>query len=126
MLPYGSWPSPLSAAEVSAASPRIEGARFVGDESLVGRGSVPWEGGRTTGRPFRRRRRQSGDVVDVLPAPWSARSRVHEYGGGSWTADDDGALVFVEKADQRIWSPRPGRRSRARSRRRARHAVTAG
>jgi len=38
----------------------------------------------------------------VLPSPWSARSRVHEYGGGAWTGTDDG-LVFVEKDDQRVW-----------------------
>ena len=108
VLPYGSWPSPIAAAEVSAASPRLEGARFVGDTS--GQPEVWWgesvadEGGRSAVR----RRSASGAVVDVLPAPWSARSRVHEYGGGSWTADDDGVLYFVEKADQRIWRLAPG------------------
>ena len=108
-IPYGSWPSPLSAAEVSAASPRLEGARFVGDEIWWGE-SVPEQGGRTA---IRRRRRRRARVVDVLPAPWNARSRVHEYGGGAWTTTDDGELVFVEKEDQRIWilppddGPRP-------------------
>ena len=84
-IPYGSWPSPLSAAEVSAASPRLEGARFVGDEIWWGE-SVPEQGGRTAVR----RRAASGEVVEVLPAPWNARSRVHEYGGGAWTTTDDG------------------------------------
>lgn len=96
-MPYGSWPSPLTAAAVSAASPRIEGARFVGDDIWWGE-SVPAEGGRTTVR-----RRGAGAVEDLLPAPWNARSRVHEYGGGAWTATDDGALIFVEKDDQRVW-----------------------
>ncbi|MET0297472.1 MAG: prolyl oligopeptidase family serine peptidase [Microbacterium sp.] len=95
--PYGAWPSPLSASAVSAASPRIEGARFVGDEVWWGEG-VPEEAGRTAVR----RRAASGAVEDVLPAPWSARSRVHEYGGGSWTTTRDGGLVFVEKSDQRV------------------------
>lgn len=105
VLPYGSWPSPLSAAAVSAASPRLEGARFVGEDADVWWGeSVPEEGGRSAVR----RREASGSVVDVLPAPWSARSRVHEYGGGSWTVDDDGVLYFVEKSDQRIWRLNPG------------------
>jgi len=106
VLPYGSWPSPISAAEVSAASPRLEGARFVGGatpEVWWGE-SVPEEGGRSAVR----RRTASGATVDVLPAPWSARSRVHEYGGGSWAADDDGVLYFVEKSDQRIWRLEPG------------------
>ena len=47
-------------------------------------------------------------MVDVLPAPWNATSRVHEYGGGSWAADDRGLLVFVEFADQRLYVLQPG------------------
>ena len=39
-LPYGSWPSPLTAEWASAASPRLEGAAFVGDEIWWGQ-SVP-------------------------------------------------------------------------------------
>lgn len=97
ILPYGSWPSPLSAEAVSAAAPRIDGARFVGDDIWWGE-TVPEEGGRGAVR-----RRRGDEVVDVLPAPWSARSRVHEYGGGSWTTTDDGVLLFVEKTDQRVW-----------------------
>ncbi|MGZ8804828.1 MAG: S9 family peptidase, partial [Microbacterium sp.] len=102
-LAFGSWPSPLSATAVTAATPRIEGARFVGGEQWWGEG-MPHEAGRTAVR----RRRADGTVQDVLPAPWSARSRVHEYGGGSWTATDEGILLFVEKADQRVWALEPG------------------
>ncbi|WP_439594079.1 alpha/beta hydrolase family protein [Microbacterium sp.] len=102
-IPYGAWPSPISAAAVSAASPRIEGARFVGDDIWWGE-SMPEEGGRSSIR----RRDADGEVHDVLPAPWSARSRVHEYGGGAWTTTDDGDLVFVEKTDQRVWLLSPG------------------
>ncbi|MBD3943700.1 S9 family peptidase [Microbacterium sp. NEAU-LLC] len=101
--PYGSWPSPLTAADVSASSARIEGARFVGDDVWWGE-SIAEEAGRSGVR----RRAASGSVVEVLPAPWSARSRVHEYGGGSWTADDAGTLYFVEKSDQRVWRLDPG------------------
>ena len=106
-LPYGSWPSPLSAEAVSAASPRLEGARFVGDEVWWGE-SVPEEAGRTTVR----RRAASGEITDVIAAPWSARSRVHEYGGGAWTTVADDALVFVEKADQRVWRVKTGEKPR--------------
>lgn len=102
-LPYGTWPSPLSAEAVSAASARLEGARFVGDEVWWGE-SVPEEGGRTAVR----RMTASGEVLDVIRAPWSARSRVHEYGGGAWTTVEGEALVFVEKADQRVWRVAPG------------------
>lgn len=92
--PYGSWPSPFSAASVAGSSPRIDGARFVGDEIWWGE-SVPAEGGRVTVR--------SSTGREVLPAPWSARSRVHEYGGGAWTADDHGTLYFVDAKDQRVY-----------------------
>jgi len=102
-LPYGTWPSPLTAKAVSAASPRLEGARFVGDEVWWGE-SVPDEGGRTAVR----RRTASGEVLDAIAPPWSARSRVHEYGGGAWTTVAGDALVFVEKADQRVWRASAG------------------
>lgn len=98
ILPYGSWPSPLSAEAVSAAGPRFDGARFVAGDVWWGEG-VPDQGGRTAVR---------SPAGDVLPLPWNARSRVHEYGGGSWTTTDDGILLFVEKADQRVWMLRPG------------------
>lgn len=91
--PYGSWPSPFSAASVAASSPRIDGARFVGTEIWWGE-SVPADKGRVTVR--------SSSGAEILPAPWSARSRVHEYGGGAWTADDLGRLYFVDAGDQRV------------------------
>ena len=91
--PYGSWPSPFSAASVAASSPRIDGARFVGAEIWWGE-SVPAEKGRVTVR--------SSSGSEILPAPWSARSRVHEYGGGAWTADEHGTLFFVDAGDQRV------------------------
>lgn len=98
--PYGSWPSPFSAASVAASAPRIDGARFVGEEIWWGE-SVPSEGGRVTVR--------SSTGIEMLPAPWSARSRVHEYGGGAWTADADGTLYFVEAGDQRVYRLARGR-----------------
>ena len=92
--PFGSWASPFSPASVASSSPRIDGATFVGDEIWWGE-SVPAQGGRLTVR--------SSSGSEILPAPWSARSRVHEYGGGAWTADADGVLYFVGAADQRVY-----------------------
>lgn len=120
--PYGSWPSPLSASAVSVAGPRIEGARFVGDDVWWGE-TVAAEGGRSAVR----RRSSSGvrasgveasgleasGLEDVLRAPASARSRVHEYGGGAWTTVADDALVYVEKSDQRVWQLVRGDEARA-------------
>ncbi|MGJ0388747.1 S9 family peptidase [Microbacterium sp. CGR1] len=97
--PFGTWPSPFSASGVAASSPRIDGSAFVGDEIWWGE-SVPSEGGRLTVR--------SSTGAEILPAPWSARSRVHEYGGGAWTADAEGTLYFVDAKDQRVHRKRRG------------------
>ncbi|WP_460797659.1 S9 family peptidase [Microbacterium sp. GXF0217] len=97
--PFGSWPSPFHAADIAASAPRIDGACFAGDEIWWGE-SVPAQGGRVTVR--------SSTGTEVLPSPWSARSRVHEYGGGSWTADADGILYFVEARGQQVHRLEPG------------------
>lgn len=107
-LPYGSWPSPLTPEAVAQSSPRLDGARIVGDEVWWGE-SVPSEGGRVAVR----RRLADGSVQTVLPAPANARSSVHEYGGGAWTASDDGELFYVEKSDQRVYALTPGGAPRA-------------
>lgn len=100
-LAPGSWPSPLSATALAQGSARISGARFVGDEIWWG-DAVPSEGGRVA--VFAE---NAGSTRTVLPAPWNARSRVHEYGGGAWTTRGT-ALVFVEASDQRIHILREG------------------
>ncbi|MEV8266485.1 prolyl oligopeptidase family serine peptidase [Microbacterium sp. NPDC076911] len=102
-LPYGTWPSPLTAASVSTASPRLEGAQFVGEDVWWGQ-SVAAEGGRTTVM----RQRAAAPPESMLAAPWNARSSVHEYGGGAWATSNEGVLVFVEKTDQRVWLVEPG------------------
>lgn len=102
---WGTWPSPLDARTVARSSPRLEGAQFAGsrrDEVWWGE-SLPDEGGRIAVRA----RGADGSVRTLLPAPWNARSRVHEYGGGAWAADGD-VLLFVEKSDQRIYALAPG------------------
>ncbi len=59
----------------------------------------PTEGGRTSIR----RSGLDNQPVDILPAPWNARTRVHEYGGGAWTVTESGKLVFSEFSDQRVY-----------------------
>src|SRR5690606_41212900 len=91
-MPYGSWPSPLSAEDVSQSAPRIDGARFVGDE-IWWCESVPSQGGRVTVR--------SSSGAEILPEPWNARSRVHEYGGGAGTAGAEGTRYLGHAGGQR-------------------------
>ncbi|MEO6942392.1 MAG: prolyl oligopeptidase family serine peptidase [Terrimesophilobacter sp.] len=98
IAPHGSWESPITAASLVASGHPISGARFVdGDPWWLE--ARPTEGGRLAVR----RHDDQGNVVDVLPAPWNARTRVHEYGGGAWTTLDDGTLFFAEFSDQRVY-----------------------
>ncbi|QCB49973.1 S9 family peptidase [Rhodococcus sp. PAMC28707] len=101
-LPFGSWPSPISAVDLSASGHPVEGGRFVGDEVWWSE-MRPTEGGRTTIC-----RIENGGVTALLPEPFNARTRVHEYGGGAWTATDDGRIVFSEFTDQRVYIGKPG------------------
>jgi dipeptidyl aminopeptidase/acylaminoacyl peptidase len=58
----------------------------------------PMEGGRYTIV----KRTKEGKIEDTLPLPYSARTRVHEYGGLSF-AVSEGTLYFVNEKDQRIY-----------------------
>lgn len=92
-LDYGHWPSILSAAEVSAAATSISELRAT-PLGLV------W---------LERRPQEKGRVVlmrqgqELLAAPWSARSRVNEYGGGAYWCHGD-QIYFVNDADQGIYA----------------------
>src|SRR5665213_2310423 len=97
VLPYGSWPSPISAADVARGGIRLGFPALVpsstGDDVWWVEGR-PAEGGRQV--------IVSAARGDVLPAPWNARTRVHEYGGRCWLPVADG-FVFTEWADQRVY-----------------------
>lgn len=101
-LAYGSWPSPITAADLSSAGHPVEGGRFVGHEIWWSE-VRPTEQGRTAICCH-----VDGQVEAILPAPFNARTRVHEYGGGAWTATPNGDLVFAEFSDQRIYRLTPG------------------
>ncbi|MCZ4326425.1 prolyl oligopeptidase family serine peptidase [Brachybacterium paraconglomeratum] len=132
-LPYGSWPSPLTADLLATGGTRLGSPRLVGREVWWTEG-IATEGGRqaivrTAGPvalpPAEGAERAAAlsvpaDRVTVLPAPFNARSRVHEYGGASWTVvpapGPDGQpplVVFVNFADQRAYALREGERPRA-------------
>ena len=94
-LPYGSWPSPLTADLLATGGTRLGSPRLVGREVWWTEG-IATEGGRQaivrTAGPVALPPAEGAaalsvpaDRVTVLPAPYNARSRVHEYGGASWT-----------------------------------------
>ncbi|MGY1814715.1 dipeptidyl-peptidase 5 [Blastococcus sp. SYSU D00820] len=100
--PYGSWPTPITSALVVRAAARL-------GEVVVDGGDVWWSEVRPGegGRSALVRRSADGTVADVLPEPWNARTRVHEYGGGAWTVSG-GVLWFTGFADQRLYRLAPG------------------
>jgi len=108
-LPYGSWPSPISAADVARGRLHLGFPTVLGDE-VWWQESRPQEGGRTTVVHYR-----GGRMTELLPAPWDARTRVHEYGGRSYLpvpAPGGHALIFTNFADQRMYLLAPGDRPR--------------
>jgi len=70
---------------------------------------VYWTEGRPAeaGRNVLVRRAPDGATVDVTPAPFNARTRVHEYGGGAVLVDR-GVVIFSNFADQRLYRVAPG------------------
>ncbi|MFC4561604.1 S9 family peptidase [Nocardiopsis mangrovi] len=109
-LPYGSWPSPIDADDVARHDGMPNWPSAIDDE-VWWTEPRPAEGGRVTlcrthlGAPDRR-------PETVLPAPWNARSRVHEYGGRPFLpvhGEMGGtAVVFSEYSDQRLYFYEPG------------------
>ncbi|WP_091946371.1 alpha/beta hydrolase family protein [Trujillonella endophytica] len=100
--PFGSWPTPITSALVVRAAARL-GEVVVDGDDIWWSESRPGEAGRSA----LVRRSADGSVTDVLPPPWNARTRVHEYGGGAWTVAD-GDLWFTEFTDQRLYRLAPG------------------
>ncbi|MGO2036520.1 MAG: prolyl oligopeptidase family serine peptidase [Brevibacterium sp.] len=105
--PYGTWSSPLSAAEVAAGAAPVFDAAFRGDEIFYST-KVPAENSRTG--LMRTSLSHPGLSEQVLPAEFNIRSAVHEYGGGAWALDPRSEVIyFVNAPDQRIWQIIPGR-----------------
>ena len=102
--PYGLWPSPIAPADLARSARRF--GLVQGDGAWVywteGR---PQEKGR---QALMRMRPGARAAEELLPAPWSARSRVHEYGGGEFLAAGD-VVYFVNDADQDIYELPPGK-----------------
>lgn len=99
---FGLWPSTIAAADLARATRRF---------GLI-QGDGPWVYW-TEGRPEEKGRqalmrarpaagRGEPVIEELLAAPWSARSRVHEYGGGEFLAAGE-RVFFVNDADQDVY-----------------------
>ncbi|MDH5388420.1 MAG: prolyl oligopeptidase family serine peptidase [Gammaproteobacteria bacterium] len=94
--PYGTWISPIESSLITADSVSL-------DELQLHSSGTYW---------LERRPDEQGRCVivkhynqnycDLIPKPYSARSRVHEYGGGVYCIADNG-IYFVNDNDQNIY-----------------------
>lgn len=96
-IPYGAWPSPITADRAAAGSVGLSETRAIGDATtwLERR---PREGGRSVVV----RSDVGAEPVDVTPPGVSVRTLVHEYGGGSY-AVAGATTYFVNLEDQRLY-----------------------
>jgi dipeptidyl aminopeptidase/acylaminoacyl peptidase len=78
-VPYGAWPSPITADQVASDRTRLSFPIVIGT-SIWWQEQLPGEGGRATVV----HRGADGTQTALLPAPWNPRTRVHEYGGLSY------------------------------------------
>jgi dipeptidyl aminopeptidase/acylaminoacyl peptidase len=95
--PYGSWASPVTAASlaegaIGVAEPRVAGGRLYWLETR------PAEGGRLVAMT----RDSGGGARQLTPKGFNVRTRVHEYGGGSYAVAPDG-LWFSNFRDQKLY-----------------------
>ncbi|UCF94647.1 MAG: S9 family peptidase [Desulfobacterales bacterium] len=104
--PFGSWQSPLTSDLIVSETVGLS-------ESVLDGQDVYWLEMRPSegGRYVIVRRTPNGQTRDITPAHFSARTRVHEYGGGSFLVYH-GRVYFVNFSDQRLYLQEPGAQPR--------------
>ena len=95
--PYGCWKSPITSNSI------VSETIGLGPVAINGRDTYwvemrPGDGGRNVIVL----RTADGQTADVTPSPFNVRTRVHEYGGGSFAIGDN-TVYFSNFADQRLY-----------------------
>src|SRR5215207_5523019 len=98
VAPYGSWASPITPQTIAQGSVTL-GEPEVASNAVWWVEGRPLEGGRQV---IVRAELDGGGRRDVFGKGFSARSRVHEYGGGVFCVVD-GDVVFSNDADGRVY-----------------------
>ena len=94
---YGTWRSPITA--------RMLTERVIGIAELeVTADGLYWLEARPqeNGRQVAIHRTIEGNLVELTPHPYNARTRVHEYGGGA-LRPSDGVVFFTNFEDQQVY-----------------------
>src|SRR6478672_12677868 len=100
--PYGSWISPITSEALVSGSSSLAEVVVEGD-------NIYWIEGRPqeSGRRVIMRWTPDGQTTEINPTPFNARTRVHEYGGGSYTVVDS-SVFFSNFQDQRVYRAKAG------------------
>jgi dipeptidyl aminopeptidase/acylaminoacyl peptidase len=99
--PYGSWESPVGAADTVAEIVRFSDLQY-DNGSIYWLESRPSEGGRAA----LVRRTERGTIEEVLPDTVNVRTIAHEYGGAAYRVES-GDVVYSEFTDQRLYRVMP-------------------
>ncbi len=99
--PYGSWKSPITSDLIVKESIGLGQVKMDGDH-IYWVEMRPSEGG----RQVIVRQAPDGSTVDVIPPGFNARTRVHEYGGGDYIANDS-IVYFSNFSDQQLYRKAP-------------------
>ncbi len=99
--PYGSWKSPITSDLIVSEIIDL-GYPLVDGDDIYWIEMRPAEKGR-----YVIVKQAQKEITDVTPDLFNARTRVHEYGGGSFTVKE-GVVYFSNFSDQRLYCQKPG------------------
>ena len=97
VAPYGSWKSPITSEMIVSESIQL-GQVCLDNDDIYWVEMRPAEAGRNVIV----RRSAAGGTEDITPPRFNARTRVHEYGGGSYLVDEE-TIYFSNFNDQRLY-----------------------
>lgn len=98
--PFGSWKSPITSSLITSSQIKLGDLAIDGD-SIYWSELRPQEGGRSVIVKWHKNKK-----IDSFPPQFSARNRVHEYGGGSFLAHKE-TLFFSNDKDQHFYALDP-------------------
>src|SRR3954453_20816040 len=101
---YGSWSSPFDAAGVASSGRRLAAPTIAEDGAIWWAEGRPEEGGRVV----LMRRAPGGGPATGTPRGRYVRTRVPEYGGGSWHVAAPDLVRLTNLEDQRLYLQRLG------------------
>ncbi len=101
VLPFGSWPSSITVEMVAMGSVSISSPR-ISDKNIY------WIESRATekGRLVIMHCDESNVIQEINPAPFNARTKVHEYGGGAYVVNE-ASIYFNHFTDNQIYQAQP-------------------